>query len=502
MSLVQNYLKTHSLSELQKEYNIHIGYHETLPLVVLNYHAIKSKKFDPLVEECRGLVLELATNNIIAIGMSRFYDYNGINYDFHKGMRCENKEDGTLLHLFYYESFNSWILSNRYNFCEDIVNQSKYNDTYENLFEEICGASISELCKSLNKNTTYCLEMCSLANAIIKLYQTSKIFLLCAYDNKTLQEIPYDQIEILTCWERPEYFIADSLKEILDKVDNNPDITFEGYVLVNKFNKRIKIKSKSYKMIHALKYRGWPAMTYDTATYLVNNSMVDQVLGVLSYYRNQHDIEEMQYRIKMFLTHGKKYKFIDTEHPKKYCELLTLPDKNNYVDSGMTKIPPIKKTGINEDYFDSWIVTCYCGQPMPLRRLKYDFTIYKICHCGAKFDIKVYNTDTYLYICDTCNLTHEAYQYTRTLNSNEILPCYQPTGMPASEQCKNIRLHVHQLINILIKEHNYDKNQVYELMSVLMSKKRSEMHIGKLDIMSCNELIIKLQDYVKKIKKD
>lgn len=502
MYLIQEYLQSHSYEELKANYNIFVGYHKELPLIVLNYHATKSKRFDPLVEECRGLILELESNKIIAVGMPRFYNYgegvNNNNYEFHKGMRCENKEDGTLLHFFYYK--DQWVLANRYNFCDDIVNQAVSELTYQQVFEETCGYTIQELGSKLDKNVTYCLEMCTLVNAIIKLYQKPQIFLICAYDNNTLLELPHDVVtELLpSCWSRPNHTTVDSLSEIFSKIESNPDICFEGYVIINKHNQRIKIKSKCYRIIHSLKYHGWASLTYDNALYLVNLNIVDQVLEVISHYRNSFDIKEIQHKIKMFLTHGKNYNALDVNHPKQYCELKDIP--SNIIDSGIATTTPIKIN--NNNVFNSWSVTCYCGAPMPLRRLKCEFSLYKTCHCKSIFDIKTYYIDTYLYICDTCNLTHEAYQYTMTVNNGEILPCYQPTGIPASDVCKNVRLHVHQLINKLIKEHNFNKNQVYALISELTNKDRKDTHIGKFDIYTCYDVILKLQNYIKNLSEN
>jgi len=89
-----------------------------------------------------------------------------------------------------------------------------------------------------------------------------------------------------------------------------------------------------------------------------------------------------------------------------------------------------------------------------------------------------------------------------TLDNGDVLPCYQPTGIPASDNCKNVRLHVHQLINKLNKEHKFNKNQIYELIGTLTNKDRKDAHVGKFDIYTCYEVILKLQDYIKNLNKN
>jgi len=538
MSLVQNYLSepNNSLSTLTKDFNILVGYHKTLPLAVLNYHATKSKKFHSLIEQCRGLVLELDTHTIISSGMPRFYNKcEDHRYDFKGKLRCEHKEDGTLLHFFYYK--DQWVLSNRYNFCDDVVNQAISLQTYSELFEEICKESIQEIGKDLDKSITYCLEMCSLTNAIIKIYKEPKIFLLCAFKNTF--EIGYDLVKGHHSWIRPTFTILNS-KEIPNYLEKHSleDISFEGIVVVNSSNKRVKIKSKTYRIIHALKYRGWPALNYDTFNYMNTFNLEDKIIQLVSHYRNKFDIKEMYHRIEMFREHGKDYKFLDENHKNEYCALEKIPktgpkscdfdeeidfdqeidfeqetdfgeeidfeqetdfgEEIEYrftLDTQIAKQVPYQDPSAQQP-FDSWKVFCYCGQQMPLRRMKCDFPIYKTCHCGSRFDIKSYPTDTYIYICDSCNLTHEAYQFTMKTDADEILTCYQPVGIPCSEKCKNVRLHVHQLINNLIKNHNMKKEKVYELISKLSNKERHLAHIGKFNINECYDLIIKLQNYI------
>ena len=186
MSLIKKYLQHKSLKELVEEHNLYIGHHydNKYPIFVLNYHPYKSEKCNELVEQCRGVVMEMDTWKVVAYGMPRFYN-NGekgvkSSFDFNNIIRCEHKEDGTLLHLFCYN--NEWILATRYNFCEDYLGDI----TYQELFEQIIDMTINEMGEFLDPTITYCLEMCSKTNSIIKLYEKPSIYLLAAYN--TLEE--------------------------------------------------------------------------------------------------------------------------------------------------------------------------------------------------------------------------------------------------------------------------------------------------------------------------
>lgn len=207
----------------------------------------------------------------------------------------------------------------------------------------------------------------------------------------------------------------------------------------------------------------------------------------------------MRERMNLFSKYGKKYKFTDQAHPLEYCKLEKIPNTIETIKTvnktEMSQIMPYQDPNATEP-FNSWKVFCHCNGSMPLRRLKSDFSIYKTCHCGSRFDIKTYQKDTYLYICNTCNLTHEAYQYTMKTDAGETLTYYQPVGIPSSEKCKNVRLHSHQLIKYLTDVRKMNKGEVYELISKLSNKERHLAHVGKFDIGECYDLIMKLQDYI------
>lgn len=42
---------------------------------ILNYSQIDSPKYDPIVRECRGLVIDRNTNEVVARAFDRFYNY-------------------------------------------------------------------------------------------------------------------------------------------------------------------------------------------------------------------------------------------------------------------------------------------------------------------------------------------------------------------------------------------------------------------------------------------
>lgn len=73
---VQTYLRGgKTIDDLESELGIKAIAHPTLPLVILNYNQIESPKRNSIVRECRGLVLEVGTWNVVARSFQRFFNF-------------------------------------------------------------------------------------------------------------------------------------------------------------------------------------------------------------------------------------------------------------------------------------------------------------------------------------------------------------------------------------------------------------------------------------------
>ena len=108
------YLESHSLEDLTAELGIKVAQNEKYPdLYCLNYCQIKSPKTNPIVKECRSLVLEIkyidsvrkTECRIISRSFDRFFNYGeaGTGDDMKPNeMIAYEKVDGSLVGLFYY----------------------------------------------------------------------------------------------------------------------------------------------------------------------------------------------------------------------------------------------------------------------------------------------------------------------------------------------------------------------------------------------------------------
>lgn len=247
---VVEYIKEYGLDALEKNYNIMVN--KYADRVVLNYSQIDSPKHDPIVKECRGLILSYPDFNILSRSFDRFFNYgedqNTKNFDVSKSVVFE-KLDGTLINLYF--DGNAWQFATR-----KMAFAEGYNTFGNSVYQNMCFQALKDMgidwdkfTLNLNKNNTYIFELTSPYNRVVKHYNDTKLTHLDTrnkftgdYIDEELEGFPVPNIYNLD-----KDNIFDSLKE-LPSMD-------EGYVCVlDKW--RIKIKNPSYLAIAHLRENG------------------------------------------------------------------------------------------------------------------------------------------------------------------------------------------------------------------------------------------------------
>jgi hypothetical protein len=104
MLTVQSYLHSgKTLADLESEYAI--SYRKAEGLVILNYSQIDSPKTEPIVRECRSLILEDGTWDLVSMAFYRFFNYGECGtvpeFDAQSSYALE-KIDGSIFHYFVY----------------------------------------------------------------------------------------------------------------------------------------------------------------------------------------------------------------------------------------------------------------------------------------------------------------------------------------------------------------------------------------------------------------
>lgn len=274
---VQTYLRSgKTLENLTEELGIKVCLHETLPLAILNYSQIDSPKSHPIVIECRGLILETGTWDIVARSFDRFFNL-GECEDLQEAFDWTNfyaleKVDGSLINMFFYAG--EWHMATRGSFGEGLMENCSFSWKelfWRTFYNMDLNLNIFEECRS------YTLELCSPYNKVVTDYPTPKLYLLNYYDKDNGEFAYYGFRNFMT----PFYYKFTSVDEVIDHVEElereNP--TIEGVVLVDCNLNRIKVKNKKYLSLH--KMRGESGFTMKNLLPFILDNETDELL---TYY--------------------------------------------------------------------------------------------------------------------------------------------------------------------------------------------------------------------------
>ena len=259
---VQKYLLAgKTLDDLKTELAIDATHHPTLPLAILNYDQIESKKTHPVVRECRGLTLDTRSMGVTAMTFGRFFNWGEVQdeqglFDF-SNFTVQEKCDGSLCKIYNFEG--NWYANTRGSFGLDTIQGSQY--TWQELFCRALDVKhLNELTFLLDTKYTYVAEFCSIFNKVVRKYPEPVMYLLTVFDNSTLQELDPVVVDQLagTKFKRPARYEFKNIEEIQEflRQQAETDPTYEGVVICDKDFRRWKCKSSKYLALHRLRGEG------------------------------------------------------------------------------------------------------------------------------------------------------------------------------------------------------------------------------------------------------
>lgn len=288
MLKIQEYLRNgKTLEELKEEWDIGASHHPTLPIFNLNY-GLETQKTSDLSLECRSLCLD-RDYNLVARAFPRFFNLHEaleindkFNWDFFEAF---SKEDGSLIKLFFYDG--QWVVSTRSGFGDNTVNNSEV--TYEELFFKVFNRD--DLYR-LDKKNCYVFEICSPLCKVVRQYTDTKIYLLAIFAGEIeLSDTHCDIVASSLGLNRPERYRFKSPEEVYSFIrqKEEEDKTYEGVVLKDSNNLRIKVKSSTYVALHRLRGEGNNIISPKYIIPLILSGEDEEVLENWSEFREHYD---------------------------------------------------------------------------------------------------------------------------------------------------------------------------------------------------------------------
>lgn len=255
-------------------------------LIMLKYNQLDSDFNEEIVRECRGLIFDEDSLEPVSVPFFKFGNY-GESYcpeiDWESAVILE-KRDGSLTKVVklgedYLISTNGCIDAFKAMMPDDVSCPYK---SYGELFMKAMGDRLS----LLSEGYTYMFELTSPYNRIVVPYNDIEIALIGIRDNKSLQEELICDSKLKDSFLLPKRYGFRTLEECIESAHSLP-YSEEGYVVLDKYFNRVKIKSLEYVNVHHL--RGEGAMTEKRILDIIRQNEIAEYLIYFPEYKELFD---------------------------------------------------------------------------------------------------------------------------------------------------------------------------------------------------------------------
>ena len=266
-------------------------------LIMFKYSQIDSDFNVELVRECRGIILDEDTLEVICHSFNKFGNY-GESYcqdiDW-KSCYVTEKLDGSLIKLSRIGdnilwSTNGTIDAYKAPLVEQIgcIAKSFGELAWYAILENYCKAKdlsvsdcidpdiVKDWLKSIIKpGYTYMFELTSPYNKVVVTWHKTELHFIGCRDNESGQEIFFGDHELSKIFDIPKIFPLRTVDECV-KAASELDVNAEGYVVVDKNFNRVKIKSPTYVALHHMRNNG--VLSYERGIEIVRGNELGEVL--------------------------------------------------------------------------------------------------------------------------------------------------------------------------------------------------------------------------------
>ena len=250
-------------------------------LMMLKYSQIDSDFSNPVVRECRGLILDEDSLEVISFPFMKFCNFGepyADSIDWASAKILE-KVDGSLIKIVRLEGEDNLLISTNgtidaddapipeqigcpFKSFGDAVRQVLQNYDWDYLFPD--------------ENVTYMFELVSPWTKVVIPYPETDLYFLGCRDNLTFEEtLPQDH-RLAGFFKTPKVYEFNSFEDCIKAAEELP-WDEEGYVVVDKYFHRVKVKSPAWISVHHLKDNG--GFSYSRAVELIRANELDEVLG-------------------------------------------------------------------------------------------------------------------------------------------------------------------------------------------------------------------------------
>lgn len=289
-------------------YNLSISHDKVLGrnLILFKYSQVDSSLSNPMVRECRGIILDEDSNEVICHPFDKFGNYGehyADNIDW-KNCWVQEKLDGSLCKVVKLGDQLLWSTNGVIDAGKSALTEQigcPYKTFKELMLAALANAgfkSEDEFKSYLKDNFTYMFELTSRYNRIVIRYDEPQLHYLGARDNISNQEISFIVDDPFNGkFNKPNVYPLTSLDECINAA-KALEADGEGYVVCDKNYKRVKIKSPMYCSIHHLRDESG-VISYKRALDVIKNNEVEELLTYFPEYKIYFD--EIQDRLNKII---------------------------------------------------------------------------------------------------------------------------------------------------------------------------------------------------------
>lgn len=262
--LLQAYLRGGGTpEELLTTYSVKHKRHGKYPnLVQFKYDMINSPMGSPIVQECRGVILDEDDNwEVVARPFCKFFNYgegHAKPIDWSTA-RVQEKLDGSLMILYHYN--NEWLVaSSGMPDAAGEVNGCGFSfaELFWRVWDEMGCPSASEI--TLLKDHTFMFELMTPYNRVVVKHAKNRLVMIGNRHTLTGKEYPVGQEEAYDEFndryqlcQQVVTFPLQTMADIENTFKHLDPFAQEGYVVVDSNFNRVKVKHPGYVAIHHLR---------------------------------------------------------------------------------------------------------------------------------------------------------------------------------------------------------------------------------------------------------
>lgn len=305
---IQKFCKEHEDYEIllsQKPYCITTKHCQNDTRVLFKYNQINSDFSLKLVRECRGIILDKRDWSIVCRPYEKFGNY-GEGYvpeiDWTTAEVTE-KIDGSLIKVYFFDgewrvSTNGMIEAHEADIMTPYNGIRNYLDLFSYALHQYGikdtrygGAWNRNICLDLffdsispGENDTFLFELATPLNKVVVPWDAYHIYPLSIIDNRTGTEVDRDLVEkIFPEFAKVKVYPLTSIEECVQAAKTLP-YTEEGYVVRDKHNNRLKVKSPAYVAVHHIKGEG--TLSVKRGIKLIQANEIDEFLSYFPEYES------------------------------------------------------------------------------------------------------------------------------------------------------------------------------------------------------------------------